>query len=377
MKRAVILCILLTLLPAIACAESLAQSAKELIGTLDLKALDEAARESGWLQGGAVDWLAKLAGGEMVLSAEEMLQTLLHQAAGVFRRSVFRITRLLAPVLLVSAAEWLDNGHGAAAKAARYAGLLMVMALLVSDLREHVALATETVDRMAGMMQAIFPLMVTLLAAVGGSASSAFYQPAVMAAAGAMTALVHQVTMPLSVSVAVLTMVGGLSEGLRVSRMCSLLRQAANWTLGFGFTIFIGVMSVQGVTAATVDGVSIRTAKYAIDNFVPIVGGMFSDTVDTLVGCSLVVNNAIGTFGLLLLLGALLTPLIRTVMTMFLYRAAAAFVEPLSNGPLCRTVGGYADVFSLLFIVQLSVGAMFFLLVAQLMTVGNLTVGMR
>lgn len=262
-------------------------------------------------------------------------------------------------------------------RAARYAGLLMTLVWLVADLKEHVALCQETITRMSDWMQGIFPLLVTLLAAVGGTASSAFYQPAVMAAAGSMTTLIQHITMPLAVSVAVLTMVGGVSEGLRLSRMCGLFRQAANWTLGFGFTVFIGVMTVQGVGAAAVDGVSIRTAKYAMDNFIPIVGGMFADTVDTLVGCSLVVHNAVGTLGLLLLLGALLTPLLRTVMTLFLYRTAAAVLQPMSDGPLCRAIGGYAEVFSLLFIIQLSVGAMFLLLVAQLITVGNLTVMLR
>ncbi len=368
---------LMLLAPVQAHAQSLGQSVQELVGTLDLSALDEAAKESGFITGGAAEWILRLSSGQQVLSAQDALNLVLSQAAGVLRRSLWRMTRLLAPLMVVSAADWIQSRNGSAAKAARYAGLVMVMAILIADLREHVALTTETVDRMAGMMQTIFPVMVTLLAAVGGSASSAFYQPAIIAAAGAMTTLIHQITMPLAVSVAVLTMVGGLSEGLRISRMCRLFRQAANWTLGFGFTVFIGVMSVQGVTAAAVDGVSIRTAKYAIDNFVPIVGGMFSDTVDTLVGCSLVVHNAVGAFGLLLLLGALIMPLLRTVITLFLYRAAAAFVEPLGSAPFCRAIGGYADVFSLLFIIELSVGAMFLLLVAQLITVGNLTVMMR
>ena len=376
MIRTIVL-LLVLLMPSCAMGETLQESVQALIGTLDLRALDEAARQSGMLHGSAREILAALAGGKMVLSAPDVLKMLISQAAGVFSRSVWRLTRLMIPALLVAAAEWIHSGRGNTASAARYAGLMMTMALLVSDLREHVALAVETVDRMSSWMQAIFPLLVTLLAAVGGTAGSAFYQPAVIAAAGAMSTLVHQVTMPLAVSVAVLSMVGGLSEGLRVSRLCRLLRQAANWTLGFGFTVFIGVMSVQGVSAAAVDGVSIRTAKYAIDNFIPIVGGMFSDTVDTLVGCSLVVHNAVGVLGLLLLLGALLTPLLRTVLTLFLYRAAAALLEPLSDSPLCRTLGSYADVFSLLFIIQLSVGAMFLLLVAQLITVGNLTVMLR
>lgn len=223
----------------------------------------------------------------------------------------------------------------------------------------------------------MFPLLVTLLAAVGGTTSSAFYQPAVMAAAGSMTTLVEHVTLPFAVSVATLTMVGALSDGLRVRRLCRLLRQVANWTLGLGFTVFIGVMTVQGLGSAAVDGVSIRTAKYAMDHFIPIVGGMFADTVDTLVGCSLLIHNAVGTLGLLMLLGALLLPLLRTALTLLCYRAAGALLEPLGDEPLGRALGDYGDVFSLLFIIELSVGAMFLLLVAQLMSVGNLTVMLR
>ncbi len=374
---AALVCALCCFLASQAQAQTVAEGLSQVVGSLDLRALDEAAKGSGWLEGDTRTLLERLAGGQAILSAEQAVQWLLSEAAGVFGRSLWRMSRLLVPALLIAVAELLSSRRNAAAKAARYAGLVMTMALLVLDLREHVALAEDTVSRMSEMMQGIFPLMVTLLAAVGGTNSSALYQPAVMAAAGSMTTLIRHVTMPFAVSVAVLAMVGGLSTGLRVSRLRRLMRQAANWTLGFGFTVFIGVMTVQGVGAAAVDGVSIRTAKYAMDNFIPIVGGMFADTVDTLVGCSLIIHNAVGVLGLLLLLGVLLTPLIRTVMTLFLYRAAAALLEPMSDSPLCRTVGDFAEVFSLLFIIQLSVGAMFLLLVAQLMTVGDLTVMLR
>lgn len=172
-------------------------------------------------------------------------------------------------------------------------------------------------------------------------------------------------------------MADGLSGGVRLGRMRQLFRQVANWTLGFGFTVFIGVMTVQGLGAAAVDGVSIRTAKYAMDNFIPVVGGMFADTVDTLVGCSLLVENAVGMLGLILLLVKLLSPLLQTVAAMLLYRAASALLQPMADTPLNRMIGEYGDVFSLLFIIELSVGAMFLLLCAQLLMVGNLTVMLR
>ncbi|MEG0491679.1 MAG: stage III sporulation protein AE [Clostridia bacterium] len=358
-------------------AETLPQAVSEAISSLDLEMLSKAVNENEWLDGDAGSLLTALASGKAVLTGEQVLAWLWTQLAGVFTQSLWRMTRLMAPALLVAAAEQLHAPKNTSGKAARYAGLLMTMGFLVADMHEHVALSNQAISEMSGLMQGIFPLMVTLLAAVGGTASSAFYQPAVMAAAGTMTTLVQHVTMPFAISVATLTMVGGMSESLRVSKLCRLFRQAANWTLGLGLTVFIGVMTVQGMGAAAVDGVSIRTAKYAMDNFIPIVGGMFADTVDTLVGCSLLIQNAVGVLGLLLLLGKLLLPLLRTVATLFLYRATAALLEPMSDNPLCRCIGDYADVFSLLLIIQMSVGAMFILLVAQLLTVGNLTVMLR
>lgn len=378
-KHAVMIVVVvgLVLSAGIGYAETLSDGIQQKLQTLDLGELTEAAAGQDVITGDVLTILSDLARGKAVLSGEELLSWIGSKAAGVFERSLWRLVRLLIPALLVAAIEQLYDRQNEASKTIRYAGLMMTMVFLIADLREHVQLSNQTVSEMAGLMQAIFPLLVTLLAAVGGTASSVFYQPAVMAAAGTMTTLIQNVTMPFTLSVAVLTMVGGLSDNLRVSKLCRLFRQVADWTLGFGFTVFIGVMTAQGLGAAAADGVSIRTAKYAMDNFIPIVGGMFADTVDTLVGCSLLIQNAVGIFGLLLLLCKLLLPLFRVMLTMFLYKAVAALLQPVSDSPLCGCIGDYSEVFSLLFIIQLSVGAMFLLLVAQLLMVGNLTVMLR
>ena len=368
--------LVLLLLPHGAFAASLEERTEEVLSGLDLSRLQRELEENELFAQDAAALLKTLASGQAVMTGEDALRWLADAAAGLFRDTLWRMTRLLIPALISAVAEQLHLRRSLSG-AAHYGGLMMTMGFLVADLEAYVALCQQSVAGMAGLMQALFPLLVTLLAAVGGAASSLFYQPAVMAAAGSMTALVTQATMPLAVSVAVLTMVGGLSSQLRVGKLCKLFRQAADWTLGLGFTVFIGVMTVQGLSAAAVDGVSIRTAKYAMDNFIPVVGGMFADTVDTLVGSSLLIQNAVGVLGLLLLLGRLMTPLLRTVAAMLLYRAVAAVLEPMTDSPLCGCISEYSEVFSLLFIIQLSVGAMFLLLVAQLVMVGHFTVMLR
>ena len=219
--------------------------------------------------------------------------------------------------------------------------------------------------------------MLTLLAAVGGSHGAALLEPAVSAASGIVTALVRGVSLRLSTGVAVVTLLDHLSPRMRLSRLAGLLRTASNWLLGVAFTVFLGVTSLQGLTASAADGISIRAAKYAVDNFVPVVGGMFADTMDTLVGCSLLIKNAVGVTGLALLLSAAAVPMIRTLCAVMTYRLCAALLQPVSPSRTADLLQGFSDALMLLFIIQLSVSAMFVLLVAQVLAVGNGTVGLR
>jgi len=173
------------------------------------------------------------------------------------------------------------------------------------------------------------------------------------------------------------TAVNHLSDRMHLSRMAQLLRSAVCWLLGVSFTVFIGAMSLQGVCSASIDGVALRAAKCAVDNFVPIVGGMFSDTMDTLVGCALIVKNALGVCAVLVLLGVLMGPLLRTLAVVFVMKLSAALLEPVADEQMIRAIGDFSRTIVLFLITMLCVGTMFFLLIVQMLLVGNLTVLLR
>src|SRR5699024_11936825 len=82
--------------------------------------------------------------------------------------------------------------------------------------------------------------------------------------------------------------------------------------IGASLTVFIGIMSMYGI-ASKVDGVTVRTAKFAVDKFVPIVGKFLSDAMDTVVGCSAVLKNAVGVIGLFTLFLICIIPIIKIV----------------------------------------------------------------
>ncbi len=373
--RALLLALLL-LLPLPARAEPLSAAIDQVLHGLDTAALEEALSPDDPLAatGGLRATLSALAKGEITLSFDEAMELLAARFASAAQGSVWRLTRLAAPALVWSILRRLAGKDNSAGKTVCY---LMVCVCLARDLTDHLALCTASMEKISSGMQGLFPLLLTLMAAVGGSAGATLMQPAVVAAAGSMTGLIRHVTLPLATVAGVLTMLCHLGDGLRLDRLAALAHRAATWTLGLCFTVFIAVLMTRGVTAAAVDGVTLRTAKYALDNLIPVVGGLFADTVDTLVGSSMLVQGALGVTGLMLVLSWAMSPLCQTLCAALAYQLASALMQPVADGELARCIGDFSRVLMLLFIIQLCTAAMFLLLVAQLVAVSGMTMMLR
>ena len=325
------------------------------------------------------EFLLRLSRGEAALDGEALLQALGQKFLGAVSSSLGRMAGLLIPAVFFGVLDRLRGSfsHEALGEVLHSGCFLLLAVLLAGDLQMYMALAGENITRMADLMQGLFPLLLTLLAAVGATAGAAFFQQAIVAACGTMTALVRSWTLPLALAGGLTTLLDRLSPRMHVKRLSLLFQSAAKWLLGVGFTVFLSVTALQALGTAAVDGVSLRTAKYAVDHFVPVVGGMFADTMDTLVGASLLIKNSLGITGLLLLMVTAAGPLLQTLAAALLYRCAAALLEPVAQPRFSGCMQDFSGVLMLLFVIQLTVGAMFLLLVAQMLVVGNLTVMLR
>ena len=87
-----------------------------------------------------------------------------------------------------------------------------------------------------------------------------------------------------------------------------MLRQGVISLLGLSFIVFSGFMAVRVPSRSVTDGISLRTAKYLTKTLVPIAGGMFADTLEVVVGGSLLIKNAVGVFGLVMILFMVAAP---------------------------------------------------------------------
>lgn len=371
--------VLLNGTPVIASAEeteTLSGDVSSLISTLDTTALENVLHDNDPFAqtGGFRQTLLAIAQGQITLDLTQVWALVKQHFFSAVHNSLWRLTRLIAPALL-----WgiLRQFSGKNSQCGQLVVQLCVCVFLTQDLSDHITLAVQTVQHISDSMQGLLPMLLTMMAAIGGSAGSALMQPAVVASASAMTELISSVTVPLTVASGVLCMLSHLGDGIRVQRLADFTQQCAVWSLGIGFTVFIGVLTTRSVTAAALDGVTLRTAKYALNNIVPFVGGLFADTVDTLVGSGLLVQSALGVTGLVIIASIAIVPLCQTFASAMLYRLTSALMQPVSDGALSGSIHDFGKVLMLLFVLQLSAAAMYLLLIAQLIAVSGMTMMLR
>lgn len=374
-----VLLLLICMLPTQACAreDEMQAEIRGVVEGLDFSGIEGAALPDWFGYTDVREAVLGLASGE-TLSVDGVLSGVL----GAFGEAVRVLGRtmiaLMLPVLLVSVLlHTIGAQKGALAPLSRSMCFVLILIPVMLLVFSELAHTRETITAMTDRMDKLLPMLLTLLTALGGSASSAFLHPMVVAASGSMVFLAREVILRLVMCTCAVTAINHLSDRAHLTRLAQLLRGAVCWLLGVSFTVFLGAMSLQGVCSASIDGVVIRAAKYAVDNFVPVVGGMFSDTMDTLVGCTLIVKNALGVAAVMVLLDAVLGPLARTLAAVFLMKLSAALLEPVADAQIVHAIGDFSRTIVLFLITMLCVGTMYFLLIVQLLLVGNLTVMLR
>jgi stage III sporulation protein AE len=137
---------------------------------------------------------------------------------------------------------------------------ILVIIMAVSSFKEAMSIGVEVIDKMVGFMQALMPMLLSLLTAVGGITSSAIFQPLLFSSIALITTFIKIFIMPLVLFSAVLSILNNLSESINISRLAELLKQVAIGALGLVLTAFTGIITVQGIASSSIDGASIRTA---------------------------------------------------------------------------------------------------------------------
>ncbi len=295
-------------------------------------------------------------------------------ANGIFLFSELLLLMIISGILAQLMKSFSTDG------AAKIANLIVYSAaaiLIVGALSSAIKATSAAIDSLLSVSQSIFPVLSIMLASTGGFASTAVLQPAWSIVLETTSWLTREVLIPAALYGGVLVVVGNLTEKNLLSELGGLIRSGSIWVAGAVMTVFVAIASIQGNAAISYDGISFRAAKYAVDSMVPYLGGMFSDMADTFVGCSLLVRNAVGMAGLLVMVIVILEPVLSAVAVYFAFKLAAALAGSLESKQMAAVMGESSKVVMLLLVIMLMSFAMLFFMITITINAGNSILAMR
>ncbi|KAA9026256.1 stage III sporulation protein AE [Niallia endozanthoxylica] len=259
-----------------------------------------------------------------------------------------------------------------------YAVIFMVLVIIaLNSFHVAVTYAMEAIQTMTSFIMALIPMLLALIAASGGLVSAAFFHPIILFLMNMSGVFIQYVVLPLLFLATLLSVVSALSDQYKVTQLANLLRNGSIALLGLFFTVFLGVISVQGASAAVTDGITLRTAKFITGNFIPVIGRMFTDATDTVLSASVLLKNTVGIAGVAILLIIVAFPALKILIVALIYQFAAAILQPLGGGPIIKCLDIIGKSIIYVFAALSIVSLMFFLSITVIVAAGNLTIMVR
>lgn len=238
----------------------------------------------------------------------------------------------------------------------------LTVILISSIIFKMINLTSSTLDSIKKQTEVIFPVLLTLLTAMGGTTSVGVYQPVMSFFSSTIIGLFTSFIMPLFLISVALNFISNLSNNVKLDKLSGFINSLFKWVIGIAFTLFTAFVSIQGISVAAVDGLSIRTAKFTIKNTLPVVGSYISDGLFLIIASSNLIKNAVGGAGLLLLLATIISPIIQLVLFILALKLMAGIIQPLGDNKIAEFISSLSKNMSMLIVMLVCVSFMYVIL---------------
>ena len=256
-----------------------------------------------------------------------------------------------------------------------FACYALLIVILSKSFLISIELAKDVIIKISDFMAALLPILVMMLGTAGGFTQAVTMDPIILGATFIIPRIYLNIIIPLILMTFVLQFANNISTEYKIDNLCKLMKQTIIVLQGFILTVFIALLTIRGITSSTIDAVTLKTAKFAVDNFIPIVGKAFSDAIATVAGYSLIIKNAVSSIGLIIIVLLMIYPIIKLALISLVYKLTAALVEPIGEKRITDSIAAAGDALILIMSTVISVSIMFFILIAIMASAGKFVIG--
>lgn len=295
----------------------------------------------------------------------------------LFGKEVKDTIKILASILIIIVIHSIfktvseNIGNQSISQITYYVQYILIVTILMANFTEIIAMTRDTIQNLVGFMNSLIPILITLMITTGSIVSANVVQPLLLFAISFIGNMITTIILPIVLVATVLGIISQISSKIQIDKLAKFFNSSVVWVLGVILTIFVGMLSLEGTLSSGVDGLTAKTTKAAVSNFIPVVGKVLGDSIDTVLGCASILKNAVGIVGVVVVIGICITPIVKLTVLSVLYYLASALCQPIADGKIIKLLDQMGATFKILLAITFAVAVMLIIGITLVIKISN------
>jgi len=271
--------------------------------------------------------------------------------------------------ILKAISESLENES--ISKLIYYVQYILIVTIIMSSFSGIVKLVQDTTNNLVGFMNLLVPLLIALMLYTGSIATSGVLEPIILFMINFIGNIIQTIIIPGVLIFAGLVVISKISNNFQIGKLSKFFQSSIIWFLGIVLTIFVGVVSLEGTLSSSVDGITAKTTKAVVSTAIPVVGKILGDAVDTVLGCGIILKNAVGLIGVIVVIAICIAPILKLAILTITYKLLAGICEPIADKNIVSLIEQVGDIFKIFLAILTTISVLLIIGTALVVKISN------
>ncbi|MEM0530359.1 hypothetical protein WGC32_08480 [Zongyangia sp. HA2173] len=231
--------------------------------------------------------------------------------------------------------------------------ILCICAAVITPVIDCISKTGKTIFDCSNFLISFVPVLSGVMTAGGQIVTATSYQVFLFWAAELVSVIVSRTLVPFLGIYLAIAITSSMNTEFRLDKIADSLKSFICWSLGGLLTVFVGILSIQGIVASSADTVSLKATKFLISSVVPVVGGALSDALGSVQSCVKLLKTSVGAYGIIIAVMTFLPLLIESISWLLVTKISQVVAEFLGVGGVTPVLKATSSVLSIILAIIL------------------------
>lgn len=228
---------------------------------------------------------------------------------------------------------------------------VIIAVILSVEISNAISLASSTIKMCADFIYGFVPVFGILVAVSGGITASFSTNALLLGLAQFLNFLSGNLFVPVISCYLALGLSNGIRPELHLTAITSAVKKYISAAVSLAATGFVSILSIKTAVASRADALGLRSARFAINSVVPVIGSAISEGLLSIQSYSSLIKSTVGIVGIVVIVLIFLPALLEILIWKFFLSISSIASEMFEDRSVLAVLQAFQGALLLMLIV--------------------------